>query len=102
MNRNLNLPPEVQRVLPYVAVAVLAVVGLLLVVRGVGSGEEAATPPPAVKSPAQSAPERRAGGERDTAPAKPAPAKRSREAYVNCVQQATDTAGLEKCQSLLP
>jgi len=29
-------------------------------------------------------------------------AGRSRKAYVNCVQQATDTAALEKCQALVP
>jgi hypothetical protein len=102
MNVNLNLPPEVQRLLPYIAVAVLAVVGLLLVVRGVGPSEETATSPPPIERPAQKSPDRRSGGERDGGTAERAPAKRSRAAYVNCVQQAADTAALEKCQSLLP
>ena len=31
-----------------------------------------------------------------------APAKRSPKAYVSCVEQATDTAALEKCQAFLP
>jgi hypothetical protein len=38
---------------------------------------------------------------------KPAPsgsgaAKRSRQAYINCVQQASDAAALEKCQAFVP
>jgi hypothetical protein len=101
MNLNLNLPPEVQRLLPYIAVAVLAVVGLLLVVRGVGPGEEATTPPPPVEQPAKSDPGRRAPEARKSPPAQRT-TKRTPEAYVNCVQQAVDTAGLEKCQALLP
>jgi hypothetical protein len=41
-------------------------------------------------------------GKRGQAERKEREAKRSREAYVNCVQQATDTAALEKCQALVP
>ena len=33
----MNLPSDLQRLLPYIAVAVLAVVGLVLVMRGVGT-----------------------------------------------------------------
>jgi hypothetical protein len=100
MNLNLNLPPEVQRLLPYIAVAVLAVVGLLLVVRGVGPGEETAVPPPPVERPAKPDPGTRSPDERKSPPAQRT--KRSTEAYVNCVQQAADTPGLEKCQAFLP
>jgi hypothetical protein len=39
----MNLPSDLQRLLPYVIVAVLAVVGLVLVVRGVGGGSDSAT-----------------------------------------------------------
>jgi hypothetical protein len=39
----MNLPSDLQRLLPYVAVAVLAVVGLFLVVRGVSGGGSAST-----------------------------------------------------------
>ena len=44
----MNLPSDLQRLLPYVAVAVLAVVGLFLVMRGIGSDETSVppTPPP--------------------------------------------------------
>ena len=40
---SVNLPSDLQRLLPYVAVAVLAVIGLFLVVRGVGGGGSGAT-----------------------------------------------------------
>ena len=39
----MNLPSDLQRLLPFIAVALLAVVGLLLVVRGVGGGGGGAT-----------------------------------------------------------
>jgi hypothetical protein len=39
----MNLPSDLQRLLPFVAVAVLGVVGIVLVVRGVGGGGEGAT-----------------------------------------------------------
>ena len=39
----MNLPSDLQRLLPFIAVALLAVVGLLLVVRGVGGGGSGAT-----------------------------------------------------------
>src|SRR5688572_23488455 len=39
----MNLPSDLQRLLPFIAVALLAVVGLLLVVRGVGGGGDGAT-----------------------------------------------------------
>jgi hypothetical protein len=99
----MNLPSDIQRLLPYIAVAVLAVVGLLLVVRGVGPGDGGTTNPSGIEMRTDSNPETgpggdggsRRGGDR-------APAKRSPEAYVNCVQQAVDTVALEKCQRLLP
>jgi len=101
----MNLPSEFQRVLPYVAVAVLAVVGLFLVMRGVGSDSEVTVPEnpapverDATPPPKGSTPKRSKGG----STARPAPAKRSAKAYVSCVEQATDTAALEKCQAFLP
>jgi hypothetical protein len=39
----MNLPSDLQRLLPFIAVALLAVVGLFLVVRGVGGGGEGGT-----------------------------------------------------------
>ena len=100
----MNLPSDLQRLLPYVAVAVLAVVGLFLVMRGIGSDEPAVPPSPAPVQRENPAPSDRGGGER-SGPGKetPTPApKRSREAYVRCVEQATDTAALERCQAFLP
>jgi hypothetical protein len=103
----MNLPSELQRVLPYVAVAVLAVVGLFLVMRGVGSDSEVKVPenpapiqrdgtPPPKDSPSQGS----GGAGKAQRPA--APAKRSARAYVTCVDQAQDPAALERCQALLP
>ena len=100
----MNLPSDLQRLLPYVAVAVLAVVGLFLVMRGIG-GDEASVPP----NPTPAQQERPAAGGRtgesedsgSREATRPAP-KRSREAYVRCVEQAADTAALERCQAFLP
>src|SRR5215212_3286952 len=36
---NLNLPSDLQRLAPFIAVAVLGVAGLLLVARGMGDGD---------------------------------------------------------------
>ena len=108
----MNLPSDLQRFLPYIAVGVLAVVGLLLVMRGVGPGDGG------VADPARTDP----GGEvrRDADPGRDSGSggsnrgegssraggrpqvKRSPKAYVSCVEQATNTAALEKCQPLLP
>ena len=100
----MNLPSDLQRLLPYVAVAVLAVVGLFLVMRGIG-GDEASVPPNPPPAQRESpAPGNRAGGEangpREESPA--AAPRRSRAAYVRCVEQATDTGALERCQAFLP
>jgi hypothetical protein len=85
-------------------------VGLFLVTRGLG-GEDTTVPPnpaPAKTSPAKP-------GASETNSAKPgksqsqdgsqtsqSAAKPSKEAYINCVTQATDAAALEKCQALVP
>lgn len=105
---NLNLPTDLQRIAPLLAVAVLAVVGLFLVTRGLG-GDETTVPPnpaPAKTSPAKpgtskSSPPK--GGSTKSSPAgsKSAP-QPSKKTYVSCVQQATSTAALEKCQALVP
>jgi hypothetical protein len=107
---NLNLPTDLQRVAPLLAVAVLAVVGLFLVTRGLG-GEDTTVPPnpaPAKTSPAKPAPSKTNseqpsksqgdGGSQNSQSA----AKPSKQAYIDCVGQATDAAALEKCQALVP
>ena len=105
MNLNLNLPTDLQRVAPLLAVAVLAVVGLFLVTRGLG-GEETTVPPnpaPAKTSPAKPGGSDKPSGTTKSNPSKSDPAtKPSNQNYVNCVEQATDTAALEKCQALVP
>jgi hypothetical protein len=54
----------------------------------------------ATPAPKDSTPQRPGG---DTGKERPAPAKkRSAQAYVTCVEQATDAAALEKCQAYLP
>ena len=107
----MNLPSDLQRFLPYIAVGVLAVVGLLLVMRGVGPGGGAADPGridpgSEVRSGGDSGRDSGSGGSnRDGgsggAGERPQ-VKRSPKAYVSCVEQATNTAALEKCQPLLP
>ena len=100
----MNLPSDLQRLLPYVAVAVLAVVGLFLVMRGIG-GDEASVPPnPAPVQRESPAPGNRTGGQEGSGSGNETPAapRRSREAYVRCVEQAADTAALERCQAFLP
>jgi hypothetical protein len=108
----MNLPSDLQRLLPYIAVAVLAVVGLVLVMRGVNTGGGGGTTTPTQidrggevrggGNPAGGS--GRGGSNRDgsTRGGERAPRKRSATAYVTCVQQATDTVALEKCQPLLP
>ena len=100
----MNLPSDLQRLLPYVAVAVLAVVGLFLVMRGIGSEKASVPPNPAPAQRESPAPGNRAGGGEDSGSPKETPAapRRSREAYVRCVEGATDTAALERCQAFLP
>jgi hypothetical protein len=111
----MNLPSDLQRFLPYIAVAVLAFAGLLLVMRGVGpSGDEGGNTVPAQidrGGEARSDGNRgegsgsgRDGSNRDSGSTRGerAPVKRSAKGYVACVEQATDTAALEKCQALLP
>ena len=91
---------------------VLAVVGLLLVMRGVGAGGGGGSASPSRIDPGS---EVRRGGDsgRDSGRGgstqrrfrpggERAQVKRSPKAYVSCVEQATNTAALEKCQPLLP
>jgi hypothetical protein len=107
---NLNLPTDLQRVAPLLAVAVLAVVGLFLVTRGLG-GEDTTVPPnpaPAKTSPAEPGGDADKGGTANSSPSKSEPSKSepatkpSKQNYLNCVAQATDSAALEKCQALVP
>jgi hypothetical protein len=110
----MNLPSDLQRLLPYIAVAVLAVVGLVLVMRGVGPSDGGGSPtvPTQIDRGGEMRGDGNAAGgsgrdgsSRDggsTRGGERAPAKRSAKAYVTCVQQATDTAALQKCQALLP
>ena len=114
---NLNLSAEQQRIFILIGVGVVAVAGLFLVTRGGGS-ESASTPstPPAKTSPAQP-------GQKDTKTSPPqgseqgaktkttpeqgnageeSAVKPSKQAYLDCVQQATSTAALEECQAVLP
>ena len=101
---NVNLPTDMQRLAPLLAVAVLAVVGLFVVTRGLG-GEETTVPPN--PAPAKTSPAKPGGSGNKAAPEtgssenRPA-AKPSRRSYINCVQQATDAAALEQCQALVP
>jgi hypothetical protein len=106
----MNLPSDLQRLLPYIAVAVLAVVGLVLVMRGVGASDGGALPDPGridrggeIRGAGDS--KGRDGSNRDggsNRAGERVPAKRTAKGYVACVQQATNTAALEKCQRLLP
>ena len=99
----MNLPSDLQRLLPYVAVAVLAVVGLFLVMRGIGSDETSVPPTPPPVQRENPAPGNRGSGSEGSGSRRETPApKRSSEAYVRCVEQASDTAALEHCQALLP
>jgi hypothetical protein len=107
----MNLPSDLQRLLPYIAVAVLAVVGLVLVMRGVDTSDGGSTAPAQIDrggevrgdgNPAGGSGQDGSGRDGSTRGGERAPRKRSATAYVNCVQQATDTAALEKCQPLLP
>ena len=104
----MNLPTDLQRIAPLLAVAVLAVVGLFLVTRGLG-GEETTVPPnpaPAKSSPAKPGTSKASppkGGSAKSTPAQSESAvKPSNKAYVSCVQQASSAAALEKCQALVP
>jgi hypothetical protein len=108
----MNLPSDLQRFLPYIAVGVLAVVGLLLVMRGVGPGDSGTADPSRVDPGGEVRPggdsgrdSGRGGSNRDGGSGRAGEGrrvKRSPEAYVACVEQATNTAALEKCQPLLP
>jgi hypothetical protein len=57
---------------------------------------------PAAKPAQGPAPKRGHARTRPHAPPAPATAKRSRQAYVSCVQGAQDLATLDRCQALLP
>jgi hypothetical protein len=114
----MNLPSDLQRLLPYIVVAVLAVAGLLLVVRGLGdTGGSAGGAPDTVQTvPGGDTPGKGKSGGSDNARGsngsnngggsdsgrERTPAKRSSQAYIGCVEQATDTAALERCQAFLP
>jgi hypothetical protein len=114
----MNLPSDLQRLLPYIVVAVLAVAGLLLVVRGLGdTGGSAGGAPDTVRTvPGAETPGKDKSGGSDNARDRNGsnngagsdsgrertPVKRSSKAYISCVQQAMDTAALERCQAFLP
>jgi len=108
----MNLPSDLQRFLPYIAVGVLAVVGLVLVMRGVGPGNGGAADPSRIDPGGEvrrgGDPGRdsgRGGSNRDQGSGRAGEreqVKRSPKAYVTCVERATNTAALEKCQPLLP
>ena len=107
----MNLPSDLQRFLPYIAVGVLAVVGLLLVMRaGPGDGGVAVPartdPAGEVRRDADAGRDSGSGGsnrgEGSSRAGERQQVKRSPKAYVSCVEQATNTAALEKCQPLLP
>ena len=102
----MNLPSDLQRYLPYVVVAVLAVAGLLLVVRGLDtSGGGGGTTPPAPPRIVQPDNTGRPGGDTGRGSRKTdrrPVTKRSSQAYLGCVEQATDTTALERCQAFLP
>ncbi|MGH2980206.1 MAG: hypothetical protein ACRDLQ_11320 [Solirubrobacterales bacterium] len=106
----MHLPSDLQRLLPYIVVAVLAVVGLVLVMRGMGDGGSATDPGRTDRGGeirrdgSSDRGSGRAGsnrGGRSDSAGERAP-RRSSQAYVSCVEQAADTAALEKCQALLP
>ncbi len=102
----MNLPTDLQRLAPLLAVAVLAVVGLFLVTRM--GGEETTVPPnpaPAKSSPAKPGTAKSTqpkGGATKSEPSGKTAVQPSKQSYVNCVQQATDATALEKCQALVP
>ena len=109
----MNLPSDLQRLLPYIAVGVLAVVGLLLVMRGWATRGSAGGAPDAGAGSRVTRPRQGTGG--SDSPGRNGsnrggsdrgrertPAKRSSKAYISCVEQATDTAALERCQAFLP
>ena len=109
---NLNLSAEQQRVFILIGVGVVAVVGLFLVTRG-GGGESSSTPstPPAKSSPAQPGQSKTQTSPSNEPGTKTSPesgsgqesaVKPSKQAYLDCVQQATSTAALEKCQAVRP
>jgi hypothetical protein len=112
---NLQLPSEHQRLFLLIGVGVIALAGLFLVTR-VSGGENGgtSTPPPTKTSPAKpgtakTSPQEGSGaksgtskggtGQGEQAGTKPKPSKQT---YIECVQQATDTAALQKCQALVP
>jgi hypothetical protein len=104
---NLQLPSEHQRLFVLIGVGVIALAGLFLVTR-IGGGESSgtSTSAPAKTSPAKpgtakTEPPKGGSGKSSATGSQPA-AKPSKQAYVTCVQQATDTAALEKCQALVP
>ena len=105
---NLQLPSEHQRLFVMIGVGVIALAGIFLVTRTGGESSSTSTPPPAKTSPAKpdtaksspqqgsTAKSKSGQGTSQTAP------KPSKQSYLNCVQQAPDTAALEKCQALVP
>jgi hypothetical protein len=111
----MNLPSDLQRLLPYLVVAVLAIAGLLLVVRGVGDtgGSAGGAPDAGPTVPRDETPGANSGGSDGTRDrngsnggsdrsGERTPAKRSSKTYISCVEQATDMAALERCQAFLP
>jgi hypothetical protein len=108
----MNLPSDLQRFFPYIAVGVLAIVGLLLVMRGVGPGDGGAAGPSRIDPGSEvrrggdsGRDAGRGGSNRDGGSGRAGEreqVKRSPKAYVSCVERATNPAALEKCQPLLP
>jgi hypothetical protein len=103
---NLQLPSEHQRLFVLIGVGVIVLAGLFLVTRSGGGENSGTSSPPAKTSPAKpgTAKSEQPKGDsgKSSATGSQAAAKPSKQAYVNCVQQATDTAALEKCQALVP
>jgi hypothetical protein len=105
---NLQLPSEHQRLFVMIGVGVIALAGLFLVTRTGGESTSPTTPPPAKTSPAKPGTAKTSPQQGSTAKSKPSQGtaqtapKPSKQSYVSCVQQATDTAALEKCQALVP
>ena len=114
---NLQLPSEHQRLFVLIGVGVIALAGLFLVTRIGGESSSTSTPPPAKTSPAKPDTAKSSPQKGSAANSKPTPGtskqsgagkgestgpKPSKQNYLSCVQQATDTAALEKCQALVP
>jgi hypothetical protein len=108
---NLQLPSEHQRLFVLIGVGVVALAGLFLVTRSGGGETGSPSTPPAKTSPAQTSPTKpgtakseppKSGSGNSNSTESQSATKPSKQAYLNCVEQATDAAALEKCQALVP